>query len=117
MQVPKNSFEIGILKQQDVLYEKLVVQLNKDFSRIGYTTDTPFKKTDTPEVLVLLLKQKIAELIHTNTEAYFNLLYIIDVSETKIKRLKSINTNEFITQISFLILQREWQKVSFKNKL
>jgi len=48
---------------------------------------------------------------------YLNLLYIVDVSEEKIKQLDGSDAIQLSEQVTFLILKREWQKVWFKNKL
>jgi hypothetical protein len=44
------------------------------------------------------------------------LLYIIDVSEIKVKALDGNDTVKLSEDITFLILQREWQKVWYKAK-
>ncbi len=54
-----------------------------------------------------LIQEKFAE--------YLNLLYIVDVSEAKIKALDGSDMLKLSEQVTFLILQREWQKVWFKQ--
>jgi hypothetical protein len=54
-----------------------------------------------------LIQEKFAE--------YLNLLYIVDVSEEKIKKLDGSDTLKLSKEVTFLILQREWQKVWYRN--
>jgi len=95
------------------LYKKLVLQLNKDFQRAAI--DVSFLEIISPSELKTKLQEIVFNLIQNHYSEYLNLLYIIDVSEVKIKQIEAENTLETIENISFLILSREWQKVWFKN--
>jgi len=100
--------------QKTALYQKLIDQLNKDFNY----ANSPLSLED--EVSPLQLKEKIQsivfQLITNNFEKYLNLLYIIDVPERDIKKLKGDDVSVLSQQICFLILKREWQKVWYKNQ-
>jgi len=100
---------------KEVLYEKLIEQLNKDFALANieetFATDISSKslQRELHAIVYQLIQEKFAE--------YLNLLYIMDVSEAKIKALDGSDMVVLSEQVAFLMLQREWQKVWFKNKL
>ena len=96
------------------LYKNLVFQLNKDFKRANI--DIEFLKDTPPSDLKLKLNIAIHNLILNTYSEYLNLLYIIDVSEEKIKKIGVDSTHEISKKITYFILLREWQKVWFKSK-
>ena len=96
------------------LYQKLVLQLNKDF--LYANIDLDFDPEILPTSLKLLLHETVYKLIQEKFAEYLNLLYIIDVSEEVIKQLDGSDTLQLVDQVSFLILKREWQKVWFRNE-
>ena len=96
------------------LYSKLILQLNKDFQRAAIAE--VFLETIAPSELKIKLHEIVFHLIQNNYSEYLNLLYIIDVSEEKIKNIEGEDTVEITEEITFLILLREWQKVWFKEK-
>ena len=99
---------------KETLYLKLVRQLNKDL--LLANIDLQFDEEVLPLSLKYLLHETIFDLIQNRFSDYLNLLYIIDVSETKVKKLDGSDVLSLSESITFLILQREWQKVWFKNK-
>lgn len=101
--------------EQENLYQKLIEQINKDFTLANESIDI-LESTSTHD-LKLLLHEKIYRLIQHKFAEYLNLLYIVDVSESEIKKLDGSDISELSGQVSFLILKREWQKVWFRNKL
>jgi len=96
------------------LYKSLVFQLNKDF--ILANIDLDLHEDILPSSLKLLLHEKVYNLIQNNFSSYLNLLYIIDVSEKKIKELDGSDALKLSENVAFLILIRVWQKVWFRNK-
>ena len=96
------------------LYQKLIKQINKDF--LYANLDLDFEEDILPSSLKVMLHESVYRLIQEKFAEYLNLLYIIDVSEEKIKQLNGDDTLLLSEQVSFLILQREWQKVWFKAK-
>ena len=96
------------------LYPKLIQQLNKDF--LLANIDLDFELDILPSSLKYLLHEIIFNLIQNKFAEYLNLLYIIDVSEQKIKSLDGNDTLKLSEDVTFLILQREWQKVWFRHK-
>ena len=95
------------------LYEKLVLQLNKDLALANI--DLEFSSDILPTSLKLLLHEKIYKLVQEKFMDYLNLLYIIDVSEEKIKQLDGNDTLQMSEEVMFLIFKREWQKVYYRN--
>ncbi|MEM6722352.1 MAG: hypothetical protein AAF611_23705 [Bacteroidota bacterium] len=100
---------------KEALYEKLIIQLNKDFTLANI--EETFPADISPESLKKELHAIVYQLIQEKFAAYLNLLYIMDVSEAKIKALDGSDVVELSEQVAFLMLKREWQKVWFKNKL
>ncbi len=96
------------------LYQKLVQQLNKDF--LYANIDLDFDEDILATSLKLILHETVYKLIQEKFTDYLNLLYIIDVSEDTIRQLDGSDTLQLSEQVTFLILQREWQKVWFRNK-
>lgn len=95
------------------LYQSLIKQLNKDF--LFANIDLDFEEDISPESLKLTLHETVYHLIQEKFADYLNLLYIIDVPEDKVKKLDGSDTLKLSNQVSFLILQREWQKVWYKK--
>lgn len=100
--------------QKWALYDKLVNQLNKDLALANI--DLQFDSEVLPTSLKLLLHEEIFNLIQHKFMEYLNLLYIVDVSEEKIKELDGNDTVQLSENVTFLILKREWQKVYYRNK-
>ena len=100
--------------ERAALYKSLIAQLNKDFQRAGVADQ--FSDNLTPEVLARNLTASLYNIIVSDFEVYLNLLYAIDVSESKIKSLPQQEVHELTFAVSELILEREFVKVSFKNK-
>lgn len=114
MHLPEN-FEDLIQEVSHLdLYTKLIEQLNKDF--LLANIDLDFHEDILPSSLKLLLHETVYKLIQEKFTDYLNLLYIIDVPETKIKALDGSDILKLSEEVSFLILIREWQKVWFRNK-
>lgn len=106
----------AILKEasKEELYQRLILQLNKDF--LYANVDLGFHKDILPTSLKIILNETIYKLIQEIFSDYLNLLYIIDVSEEKIKQLDGSDALKLSELVAFLILKREWQKVWFRNK-
>ena len=113
MHLPKTFDAVVDEAKQKNLYIKLIRQLNKDFLYANVVAD--FNEEILPSSLKLILHETIYKLINERFADYLNLLYIIDVSEQKIKQLDGSDTLVLSEQVAFLILQREWQKVWLRN--
>ena len=110
-----STFENVIEKANQLnLYKNLVRQLNKDLSYANI--DLVLDEMVLPNSLKLILHETIYKLITEKFSDYLNLLYIVDVSEQKIKKLDGDDTLKLSEEVTFLILLREWQKVWYKSQ-
>ena len=114
MNLPATFVDLIEEANQLDLYEKLILQLNKDF--LLANIDLDFHEEVLPSSLKLILHETVYKLIQEKFIEYLNLLYIIDVSEKQVKALDGNDTLKLSEEVSFLILRREWQKVWYKNK-
>lgn len=114
MQLPTTFERLIEDANQLNLYQKLIKQLNKDL--LYANIDLGFDEEVLPTSLKLLLHETIYKLIQEKFTDYLNLLYIVDVSEKKVRALDGNDVLKLSEDVTFLILQREWQKVWFKNK-
>jgi len=114
MQLPTTFEGLIIETSKTGLYKKLILQLNKDLALANI--DLGFDEEVLPTSLKLILQESIYRLIQEKFTDYLNLLYIIDVSEVKVKQLDGSDTLRLSEDVTFLVLKREWQKVWYKNK-
>ena len=114
MDLPSTFDNLIEAATKQALYKKLVHQLNKDF--LYANIDLELDDNILPTSLKLILHETVYKLINEKFADYLNLLYIIDVSEAKVRHLDGTDIVKLSEQIAFLILQREWQKVWFKNR-
>jgi hypothetical protein len=113
MQLPTTFSDLIVEVNNFNLYNKLIIQLNKDLGLANI--DLEFDEDTLPTSLKLILHETIYKLIQEKFMEYLNLLYIIDVPEKKVKQLDGNDTVELSENVTFLILQREWQKVWYRN--
>ncbi|MCB0462229.1 MAG: hypothetical protein R2816_02090 [Flavobacteriaceae bacterium] len=113
MAVPQNFDELITQASSENLYVKLVRQLNKDF--LLANIDLDFEEDILPTSLKYMLQDIVFKLIQERFSEYLNVLYIVDVPEQKVKQLDGSDIAELSEQVTFLILQREWQKVWYKD--
>jgi hypothetical protein len=113
--IPQSTDQLLTDAEKENLYLKLIEQLNKDFNFANEPIDFPLSTS--PNKLKVQLHEKVYRLIQYKFAEYLNLLYIVDVSETEVKKLNGDDLLELAEQVTFLILKREWQKVWFRNRL
>jgi len=111
---PLNTDLLLAEAETENLYLKLIEQINKDFNLANEGIDFPLSTS--PNELKIQLHEKVYRLIQYKFAEYLNLLYIIDVNESEIKKLDGSDLVVLSEQVAFLILKREWQKVWFRNK-
>lgn len=102
------------MAQKEQLYQKLVVQLQKDFSLANVDIDL-LPDTD-PAELKKLLHEKLYYLILEKFAEYLNLLYVIDVPEKAFKDMQLTDIVDVSEQVTLLVLKRELQKVWLKTR-
>ncbi|WP_179009148.1 hypothetical protein [Winogradskyella forsetii] len=115
MSLPSNFKDLIAEAEGLNLYKKLIIQLNKDL--LYANIDLELDHETLPTSLKLVLHETVFHLIQSKFSEYLNLLYIVDVSELKIKKLDGNDTLQLSEEVTFLILQREWQKVWYKNNI
>jgi hypothetical protein len=113
MSLPSNFEDLVSQATALDLYQKLILQLNKDL--VYANINLEFDKETLPTSLKLVLQEMVFELIQNKFSVYLNLLYSVDVSEVKIRALDGNDTLKLADDVTFLILQREWQKVWYRN--
>lgn len=114
MSLPANFKDLITEANSLNLYKKLIMQLNKDL--LFANVDLEFDKETLPTSLKLVLQKTVFHLIQNKFADYLNLLYQVDVSEPKIRALDGEDMVKLSEDVTFLILQREWQKVWYKAK-
>ncbi|MEM9363098.1 MAG: hypothetical protein AAGA43_10705 [Bacteroidota bacterium] len=110
----ENSLQVLIEAKKNKLYQKLVLQLKKDFELANL--EFKISNLPTPEELKTALHEKVYRLILEQFPEYFNFLYIVDVPEDKVKSVEATDVVDMAEAVSFLILKREWQKVSLRQR-
>jgi len=95
------------------LYQQLMLQLQKDFQLSGLSLELA---TDLePEGLLKQLFSEIQRLMEHNFDAYLQLLYRVDIPEQAMQTSQAHSIAELSKRATLQILQREWQKVYFRN--
>ncbi|WP_462280409.1 hypothetical protein [Salinivirga cyanobacteriivorans] len=90
--------------------KKVLQQIEKDFSQSDLILDI-----ESPEI-ISLMQEHIEKLLHDDFAKLMNLLYRIDLSESKIESLRAYDpTMPERDVITFLVIQREMQKVMFRE--
>ena len=97
------------------LYPKLLAQLQKDLIRAGI--DYQIDSNSKPRELVLELQELLFDTLQNAFDEYLNLLYAVDVSETKIRDVGSEKVEDIAAYATYLILKREWKKVWLRHSL
>lgn len=71
----------------------------------------------TLEELEILLAERVNRMIQQDFEGLVQLLYRVDVSETKLRSLLESNAGEDAARvIARLILERQWQKIETRRR-
>lgn len=109
-----NSSDLLIDISKNLLYSKLIIQLNKDFSLANF--DFNLRVKISPLILKMELQKAVKNLIVNDFNTYKNILYIVDVPEGLLKKIESSNIDNYTERVAFIILKRVWKKVWFKNK-
>lgn len=96
------------------LLQELIRQLNKDIELAGLDFKI-LQKADAQET-VEQLQSLLLKCIKTDFDGYLNFLYRVDVSEDLMRSLKESDPLMLSQKVTWIVLQREWQKVWFKSK-
>jgi hypothetical protein len=89
----------------------------RDFSKDISTSLVPSKNFEKLEEFRDYLIDKVSELLDKNFDLLVNTLYRIDVSEQKLSELFSSSNRENIPEkLADLIIERQFQKIYFRQK-
>ncbi len=97
------------------LEQQLIRQLNKDLSMCGVNAliDEEFS----PGEVVRRLKEILHGLVRDDFQAFLNLLYRVDVPQSKMSRSEDSSFSDYIERSTYELLKREWQKVWIRNRI
>ena len=97
------------------LEQELIRQLNKDLSMCGVNAliDEEFS----PGEVVRRLKEILDRLVRDDFQAFLNLLYRVDVPQSKMSRSEGSSFSDYIERSTYELLKREWQKVWIRNRI
>lgn len=108
------SIEVIIAKSQHhLLYKPLIHQLNKDFALAGL--EEKLHDSLNPIALEKTLCDTVYRIMTEWPSKYSNLMYLIDIPEAQLQQLNHKHPKRITSQVVYLILQREWQKVWFRK--
>ncbi len=96
------------------LLGNLIQQICKDADLAGamFTCDMDVSAKELVQKMYIFLLQ----LITTDFGTYLNFLYRVDIPERAIKSITEIEPELIVKKVTLMVLQREWQKVSIRNK-
>jgi len=97
------------------LLKEVVLQLNKDFQLTGLTVEFSNNSQTAYTELTNQIKPVVAYLLEKQPERFWNLLYSIDISETKVKEALFGSEPDSLGLLTNLILKRELQKVVIRH--
>jgi len=108
--------ELILLKQIEShdLLGNLIQQITKDADLAG--TIFACDKDISAKELVHRMYVFLFQLISTDFGTYLNFLYRVDIPERAIKSITEIEPELIAKEVTIMVLQREWQKVWFRNK-
>lgn len=116
MDIPifQNGEDLMEYAKNQGMYGALVAQIKKDFSRVNL--ELLLAVDSQPKVLKAVLWENVYLLLMERFPEYLNVMYAVDIPEHAFKNLVITDTVDVAEQVTFLILNRELQKVSSKEK-
>jgi hypothetical protein len=113
MDLPLAKSDYERYEQSVWLLKEVVGQVNKDFRLQGFDVEFSGKGETAYQELSDQLKPVIEYMLENQTEKFWNLIYGIDLSESKVRRILFGNDENIdaIHELTDLILKRELQKV------
>jgi hypothetical protein len=115
MELPLSNSDIERYERSFDLLQEVVTQLNRDFQLNGFEVEFSGKTESAYQELTRQLVPVIDYMLENQADRFWNLLYSIDLDETKVKDAifgKDTNSIQLLTD---LILKRELQKVVIRN--
>ena len=98
----------------DLLYS----QLKKDFERANVSFPSQIFEAAEPDSRELFqaLRESLYVLLMENFDQYLNLMYAVDVPEREFKSVQGADAVEVATQVTFILLKREWKKIEYRTR-
>jgi hypothetical protein len=93
----------------------LIKQINKDAKLSGL--DLELAENLLPKQIVDQLNQIFQKLITNDFDGLLNFLYRVDLSEQVLRSIQHRVLEKINEYLTVNVLQREWQKVYFRNKI
>lgn len=115
MDLPLEPEDILRYERSIDLLQEVVAQLNKDFQLNGFEVTFSGKGETAYQELTVELVPLIEYLLEKQPERFWNLLYCIDLNESKVKKALFGTDSDSIQQLTDLILKRELQKVVIRR--
>jgi septation ring formation regulator EzrA len=113
MDLPLSPSDYKRYEQSVWLLQEVVKQVNKDFRLQGFDVEFSGKGESAYQELTDQLKPVIEYMLENQTETFWNLIYGIDLSESKVRQILfgKEEAIDAIQELTDLILKRELQKV------
>jgi septation ring formation regulator EzrA len=115
--IPLSTTDFKRYERSAVLLQDVVAQINKDFRLNGFEVAFSGEGETAYQELSEQLIPVIEYMLEHQTETFWNLVYSIDLNETKVKRIlfAQEEVDNAIGQLTDLILKRELQKVVIRH--
>lgn len=96
----------------------LLSQLQKDYERANISFPLHGAIGPEPDRARILqdLNESFYFLLMERFDQYLNLMYAVDVPEREFKGVDVTDAVEVATQVTFLVLKREWMKIEFRTR-
>lgn len=110
-----NSLQLLNQIQNEDLLKKIIQQINRDINLVGI--DYSMDENSSPINLINNLQNFLKEIMQNRFKDYINIMYRIDISENKLIEIHDSDVDILSQKVTLLVLQKELQKVVFKNKI
>jgi hypothetical protein len=101
------------------LYKALLLQLKKDYERANLQFFLRLGEGEelvSPGELLQGLRESLYVLQMERFDQYLNLMYAADVPERQFRSLSAKDPVDAATEVAWMLLWREWQKVSLRSR-
>lgn len=115
MELPLSNSDIERYERSFDLLQEVVTQLNRDFQLNGFEVEFSGRTESAYQELTRQLVPVIDYMLENQADRFWNLLYSIDLDETKVKDALFGKDTNSIQLLTDLILKRELQKVVIRN--
>jgi hypothetical protein len=113
-----NAYDLLIQARESGKWNLLCSQLQKDYER----ANIPFplqgfrpEESDFEEIFQRL-RESLYVLLMERFDQYLNLMYAADIPEREFKAVQVTDAVEVASQVTFILLKREWKKIEFRSR-